>query len=232
MNPNEYQKLALRTECDQLKSSERLTVGSSFNPMDRPRQFMSLSRVRLNHAVTGMTGELGELATALEGWVYYGKDLNINNVKEELGDLCWYIAEACNALNLSFSDVLKANIEKLKVRYPEKYTDELAANRDLEAEAKALNTTIIPEVTQPDEIPDFTEEDRAKLAEAWAKQTRQGELKVYPSQPAPSVPVPNTRNGKLMSEWQKVSHEPEPTWDIADRCYNCGLNKYHDIHLR
>lgn len=137
MTPDEYQKLAGRTECNQVAASDRLSVEGQ---VPGPLRDLAMARVRLNHAVVGLAGEVGELAGAVEGWVYYGKDLDVKNVKEELGDLCWYIAEACNALGISLSNVMEANILKLQVRYPEKYTDDAAANRDLEAEAKALES--------------------------------------------------------------------------------------------
>lgn len=94
--------------------------------------------VRINHAVIGLMGEVGELASALEKWIYYGKLLDVANIKEELGDCLWYIAQLCNATGLSLQDIMTSNIAKLKVRYPEKYTDQNAETRDIEAERKAL----------------------------------------------------------------------------------------------
>jgi NTP pyrophosphatase (non-canonical NTP hydrolase) len=87
-----------------------------------------------------MTGEVGELATAIEKWMWYGQVLDQTNIKEELGDLLWYIAELCNALNLNLADVMDCNIAKLQKRYPEKFTEQLAAeeNRDRAAEREAI----------------------------------------------------------------------------------------------
>jgi NTP pyrophosphatase (non-canonical NTP hydrolase) len=95
--------------------------------------------IRLNHSIIGLCGELGELAGTVERYVYYGqKELDRNNIYEELGDCLWYIAQACNALGFKLEDVMASNIAKLKTRYPDKYTDEMAANRDTKAEQKAL----------------------------------------------------------------------------------------------
>ena len=62
------------------------------------------------------------------------------NLVEELGDMCWYIAEACAALGVTIGYVMEKNILKLQERYPEKYSDEQAAehNRDRAAERAIL----------------------------------------------------------------------------------------------
>jgi len=100
--------------------------------------------VGLLHATVGIAGESGELSTAIEKWLFYGQTLNRDNLKEELGDLLWYIAEACNAADFCLEDVMDGNIAKLKKRYPDKYSDEeaLEENRDRKAEMEALNGTI------------------------------------------------------------------------------------------
>lgn len=136
MTPNEYQKLAERTECDQLKSRLRMFgVPKVGKPLMTPKQ-----NIRLNHSVLGMAGEVGELAAVVERHVYYGQELDRDGAVEELGDALWYLAEACNALGVSLEDVMRANIRKLQARYPEKYTDYHAAeeNRDRSAERNAV----------------------------------------------------------------------------------------------
>jgi NTP pyrophosphatase (non-canonical NTP hydrolase) len=132
MNPRVYQEAAGRTECDQEKSIARM-----FGDVRDP-----LLPIRLNHAFLGIVAEGGELFTQFQKWIYYGKDLDRTNVKEELGDVLWYVAEACNALGISLADVMECNILKLKTRYPEKYTDERAAeeNRDRASELRALDS--------------------------------------------------------------------------------------------
>jgi NTP pyrophosphatase (non-canonical NTP hydrolase) len=96
--------------------------------------------VRLTHAVIGIQGECGELASALEKWIYYGQSLDIVNIKEELGDMLWYISLACNSTGLTLDDVMESNLRKLQSRYPEKYVGHLAIeeNRDREAERREL----------------------------------------------------------------------------------------------
>jgi NTP pyrophosphatase (non-canonical NTP hydrolase) len=146
MNPEEYQKLAARTECDQWMALDRMATYRPYEDV-HPRQLESkLIPVRANHAAIGIAGEAGELAAAIERWIYYGKPLDVINVKEELGDLFWYMAEMCNALQLDMGDIMAANIAKLRKRYPEKYTDELAAeeNRDRAAEREVLEAVVDP----------------------------------------------------------------------------------------
>jgi len=127
MEPNEYQKLAERTQCPQGEAQMRMSKLSE-------KEFGAV------HAVIGLTGEAGELAMALEHWAFYGKPLDTANISEELGDCLWYIAEACNALGFDLGEVMVANIRKLRSRYPEKYQEDLAeeSNRDREAERKAF----------------------------------------------------------------------------------------------
>ena len=140
MNPNEYQKLAARTECDQWAALDRMVSYRPYEDVHTRQLESKLIPVRANHAAIGIAGEAGELAAAIERWIYYGKPLDVINVKEELGDLFWYMAEMCNALQLDMGDIMAANIAKLRKRYPEKYTDELAAeeNRDRAAEREVL----------------------------------------------------------------------------------------------
>lgn len=83
----------------------------------------------LHHAALGMAGEAGEFADAVKKFTVYNKPLDISNAIEELGDLLWYIALAANSLATTVEDIARANIVKLKVRYPDKYTDELAVVR-------------------------------------------------------------------------------------------------------
>jgi NTP pyrophosphatase (non-canonical NTP hydrolase) len=89
-----------------------------------------------------MLTEVGEFADAIKKHVYYGKALDVVNAGEELGDVMWYWALACRSLGLDPEKILDANIAKLHARYPEKFTDELADKRDLQAERDILDQGI------------------------------------------------------------------------------------------
>lgn len=83
----------------------------------------------LIHVALGVTGEAGEFSDAVKKHVIYGKTLDETNLREELGDLLWYIALGCEVLGTTMSHIASENIAKLRARYPDKYTDEHAALR-------------------------------------------------------------------------------------------------------
>lgn len=97
-----------------------------------------LQNPRILHAGMGLVTEAGELLDALKKATYYGKELDLTNVKEEAGDMLWYLAILFDALGTSFEEEQARVIAKLKARFPEKFTEEAAENRDLEAERVIL----------------------------------------------------------------------------------------------
>ena len=77
---------------------------------------------RLMTAALGMTAEAGEFTEVVKKIFLQGKPYNEENVfhlKRELGDICWYLAQACMALDTNFEEVLQMNFDKLSARYPE-----------------------------------------------------------------------------------------------------------------
>ena len=77
---------------------------------------------RLMTAAFGMSAEAGEFTEVVKKIFLQGKPYtedNIFHMKRELGDLCWYLAQACMALDITFEEVLEMNYEKLSARYPE-----------------------------------------------------------------------------------------------------------------
>ena len=77
---------------------------------------------RLMTAAFGMSAEAGEFTEVVKKIFLQGKpytEENIFHMKRELGDLCWYLAQACMALNITFEEVLEMNYQKLSARYPE-----------------------------------------------------------------------------------------------------------------
>ena len=93
------------------------------------------------HGTIGICTEAGEILDAIKKSMFYGKPIDKVNIKEEIGDVMWYIAILCREFNLEMEDVLQTNINKLKARYPDKFTSENALNRDLDKERKILETT-------------------------------------------------------------------------------------------
>jgi NTP pyrophosphatase (non-canonical NTP hydrolase) len=94
--------------------------------------------LRLLHGAYGMATEAAELLDATKKYVFYGKTLDEINVKEEVGDSDWYREIILDAFGWTDGEVKRANIEKLKRRYPNGFSMEDAINRDLEAERKVL----------------------------------------------------------------------------------------------
>ena len=77
---------------------------------------------RLLTAALGISAEAGEFTEIIKKIILQGKPYNEENVfhlKRELGDICWYLAQAFMALVTDFDEILKMNVEKLSTRYPE-----------------------------------------------------------------------------------------------------------------
>ena len=76
---------------------------------------------RLLTAALGLTAESGEFTEVVKKILLQGKPYNNENVfhmKRELGDICWYIAQACMALDTTFDEIIEMNVRKLESRYP------------------------------------------------------------------------------------------------------------------
>ncbi len=85
--------------------------------------------IRLATAGLGVAGEAGELAGAIKKHLSHGHDLNREHVREELGDVLWYLAEIAAALDMTLEEVALANIAKLQRRYPDGFDTERSKNR-------------------------------------------------------------------------------------------------------
>jgi NTP pyrophosphatase (non-canonical NTP hydrolase) len=83
----------------------------------------------LLHSALGLAGEAGEFVDCVKKHTVYGKPLDKANAIEELGDLLWFVALGCKSLGVSMQMIAEQNIGKLRVRYPDQYSDELAAAR-------------------------------------------------------------------------------------------------------
>jgi NTP pyrophosphatase (non-canonical NTP hydrolase) len=106
MTINEYQNLAIRTVNPDLDKDQMLI-----------------------NAVMGLCGESGEAIDIVKKWYAHGHELDREHLKKELGDIAWYIAEAATALGLTLDEILEANIDKLRKRYPEGFATERSVDR-------------------------------------------------------------------------------------------------------
>lgn len=121
MTPEEYIRLANRTA-----------------PVDYPYFTARLVHPDIVHAWLGVTTETGESGDVIKKAMIYGASPDLVNLDEEFGDKLWYIALYCFRRNISFSDLFTQNIEKLKLRFPDKYSDQAALERDTIAERRVL----------------------------------------------------------------------------------------------
>lgn len=106
MEINEYQKLAMVTLNKKLDKKEILT-----------------------NSVMGLCGESGEAIDLVKKHLFHGHELDRDALIKELGDVAWYLAEAAEALEIPLEEIFERNIEKLKKRYPEGFSEEKSINR-------------------------------------------------------------------------------------------------------
>lgn len=116
MTNKEYMKQAMRTKS---------TVNAPYNS-------------NLLHAILGIADESGELVKIIKDKIFYSRVIDVTDIKEELGDIQWFVALALDTIGSSFDEVMEMNIAKLRKRYPGVFIEEDANVRDLEAERKAL----------------------------------------------------------------------------------------------
>lgn len=133
MDNKTYQKSALRTNGPDNQGVAKRLEGEGLSGKNTHCRFHDLL-----HASMGLVTEAGEFQDMLKKHLYYGRDLDVVNLKEEVGDLLWYCAIALEALGTDFESVMQTNIEKLKSRFPEKFTEEAAINRNLSKERSIL----------------------------------------------------------------------------------------------
>ena len=105
MELSEYQKLAARTMNPRLTKEEAQL-----------------------HSLFEMCGELGEVQSIFQK-VYQGHQIKKEDLKLELGDLMWGIAEFCTVNNFDLNEIAEMNIDKLRKRYPEGFEEERSINR-------------------------------------------------------------------------------------------------------
>ena len=102
-------------------STESLDYAALLTRMNKLELEDDCNLPQLLTAALGLTAESGEFTEIVKKIILQGKPYNEDNVfhmKRELGDICWYIAQACMALDTTFDEIIEMNVEKLKARYP------------------------------------------------------------------------------------------------------------------
>lgn len=109
MTLNAYQEAALRTA--------RVDEAEPLRSLDLARDAL------------GVTGEAGEVADLVKKHVGHGHALEPVKLAKELGDVLWYVAVLAHRFGFTLEEVAAANVEKLRKRYPEGFSEERSKNR-------------------------------------------------------------------------------------------------------
>lgn len=92
-------------------------------------------KMDLNHMALGVAGEAGEIVDCIKKHTIYNQPLNVVDLKEEIGDMLFYVTRILDTQELTIEECLQANQDKLNKRYPEStYTDNAAKLRADKAE--------------------------------------------------------------------------------------------------
>ena len=123
----------MKTEDEQnskmLKFERNMTLNRYQELAQRTAKRFEDPKMDLVHAAMGASSDAGELLSEVKAHFIYGKALDVDHLIEEIGDTLWFLQLACASQNLTLGYVASKNLEKLAVRYPEKYTDEHAIQR-------------------------------------------------------------------------------------------------------
>ena len=122
MEAKEYQNLAMRTNDG--KGTDRLLDWTNVDANGKIKDSGGL----LNGCL-GLSGEAGELNDLVKKWIFHKKPLDREHMKKEIGDVCWYIADICHSMGFDLGEIFQMNIDKLKARYPEGFSEQRANNR-------------------------------------------------------------------------------------------------------
>lgn len=84
---------------------------------------------RLLNGCLGLAGESGECCDIVKKWLNQGHELDRNKLRDELGDVLWYIAETATGLGITLEQIAKRNLEKLRDRYPNGFDPQRSIHR-------------------------------------------------------------------------------------------------------
>ena len=122
----EFVQDALRTEPDNYEAAIQ--------------RLQQLKVIRLLHVGMGLVTEAAEIMDQLKKHIIYGKPLDDQRLISDLGDGSWYERIGCAVLDVPLAEMIERNVRELKVRFPEKFSEHRAINRDEEAEKKAATS--------------------------------------------------------------------------------------------
>ena len=123
---------------DYIRFVDEVTSEASKDPqefsdaLDIIDETSGVSPERLITAAMGICAEGGEFTEVVKKCVFQGKPMDehtVYHLKRELGDIMWYIAQGCIALEIPLEDIIWMNIEKLEARYPNGFEQFRSENR-------------------------------------------------------------------------------------------------------
>ena len=94
-------------------------VNAIVKPGDEIIRQLTPQQAHLLHMAVGVSGEAGELLDAIKKHCVYQKQIDLNNVMEEAGDILFYLTGLLNELDMTLEECIKANMDKLSKRYPQ-----------------------------------------------------------------------------------------------------------------
>ena len=124
----DYQEFVDEVSSDATKNND----DSFFDALDIVDE-QGVEPSRLLTAGIGLSGEVGEFNDIVKKCVFQGKELDddvVNHLRKELGDIMWYVAQGCIALDTSIEEIIDINTAKLKDRYPGGFDEFRSDNRD------------------------------------------------------------------------------------------------------
>lgn len=77
----------------------------------------------------GLAGESGECIELVKKHLYHGHSLDRDKLTSELGDVLWYVSQLAEVIGVPFEAVMQANVNKLKRRYPDGFTEKASIER-------------------------------------------------------------------------------------------------------
>ncbi|SRR6266700_7356048 len=87
-----------------------------------PKELLTLTAL-------GIAGEAGEVVDTVKKVLYHSHELDISALRKEVGDLLWYMVLLCDTVGLTLEDVMQANVEKLRQRYPDGFDAQRSKTR-------------------------------------------------------------------------------------------------------
>lgn len=97
--------------------------------IDKPDQPLTGEETMKIWNAIGVAGEAGEICDLIKKGIFHQHGIDVEKLKKEIGDVCWYLAGLATQFNLDFGEILEANIEKLKQRYPNGFTSDDSKRR-------------------------------------------------------------------------------------------------------